>query len=123
MRPNTSISPKCPSDALEIWLTSLCQQLALWVWGQIGCLSHSPDTILFFFKKSLVPLSDTSLLPPSLKGLVSYQNSGSLKPVEGFLQHGTVILPSAFTAISSFFSLQVYTKHSVQNAEAPKHSS
>lgn len=59
----------CLSDTLEIWLTSLCQQLSLWTWGQIGCPKHPQDTILIFFNKSLErPLPDTSLPPPSIEG-------------------------------------------------------
>lgn len=64
------------------------------------------DTILFFFKKSLVSLPDTSLPPPSLKGhrqkAVSYQNSSSLKPVEVFLQQDTHYSP---ICIHSHFKL------------------
>lgn len=101
-------------------LVDITVSAALWVWGQIGCPSHSQDTILLFFKKSLVPLPDTSLPSPSLKGLgqkaVSYQNSSSLKPVEGFLQQGTITPQSASTALLSLFSLQVYSQ-----ALSPKH--
>lgn len=59
MRPNTSISPKYLSNAFEIRLTSRCQQLSVWVWGQIGCSSQSQDSCILFQE---IPCPITRLL-------------------------------------------------------------
>lgn len=111
----------CLSDTPEIWLTSLCQQLCLDIGPDRMSQSFSGHKFCFvFFSQEDRPLPDTSLPPPSMKGLrqkaVSYQKSNSLKPAEGFLQQGTITPPPAPTAFLSLFSLQVYSQ-----ALSPKH--
>lgn len=95
------------------------------VWAAL-CLDVGPDRMPQSFSRhnfilfQVVPWktiarhlpSNTLHEGPQTETSVSYQKNSSLKPVEGFLQQGTISPQSASTAILSLFSLQVYSpKH------------